>query len=137
MPVYEYTALNQGGKKIKGSLEADSVRTARQRLRGQNIFPTEIKESLKASTEKTQDVKKLFTSDRVSLKQLTVATRLLATLSTAGLPLVSSLLALSEQVDSPNGLSKDQLSRRPLALTPRSSPGCTLTWLHQERPREH
>jgi general secretion pathway protein F len=101
MPVYEYTALNQGGKKIKGSLEADSIRTARQRLRVQNIFPTEIKESLKASAEKTQDVKKLFASDRVSLKQLTIATRLLATLSTAGLPLVSSLLALSDQVDSP------------------------------------
>lgn len=101
MPVYEYTALNPGGKKIKGSLEADSVRTARQKLRVQNIFPTDIKESLKASTEKTQDVKKLFASDRVSLKQLTLATRLLATLSSAGLPLVSALLALSEQVDSP------------------------------------
>jgi general secretion pathway protein F len=101
MPVYEYTALNPGGKKVKGTLEADSIRTARQKLRVQNVFPTDIKESLKASTEKTQDVKKLFASDKVSLKQLTLATRLLATLSNAGLPLVSALLALSEQVDSP------------------------------------
>jgi general secretion pathway protein F len=101
MPVYEYIALNPGGKKIKGTLEADSIRTARQKLRVQNIFPTNIKESLKASSEKTQDVKKLFTSDKVSLKQLTLATRLLATLSNAGLPLVSALLALAEQVDSP------------------------------------
>jgi len=101
MPVYEYTALNPGGKKIKGTLEADSIRTARQKLRVQNIFPTDIKESLKASTEKTKDVKKFFASDKVSLKQLTLATRLLATLSNAGLPLVSALLALSEQVDSP------------------------------------
>ena len=87
MPVYEYTALNSGAKKIKGTLEADSIRSARQKLRLQNIFPTDIKESLKASTEKTQDVKKLFASDKVSLKQLTMATRLLATLSNAGLPL--------------------------------------------------
>jgi len=101
MPVYEYSALNQGGKKIKGSVEADSIRTARQKLRIQNIFPTDIKESLKASAEKTKDVKKLLTSDRVSLKQLTLATRLLATLSNAGLPLVGALLALSDQVDSP------------------------------------
>ena len=101
MPVYEYTALNPGGKKIRGTLEADSIRTARQKLRVQNVFPTDIKESLKASKEKTQDVKKLFASDRVSLKQLTLATRLLATLSNAGLPLVNALLALSEQVDSP------------------------------------
>lgn len=102
MPVYEYVALNSVGKKIKGSVEADSIRTARQKLRVQSIFPTDIKESLKAQTTSTQDVKKLFKSDRVSLKELTVATRLLATLSAAGLPLVAALLALSEQVDSPN-----------------------------------
>lgn len=102
MPVYEYVALNSAGKKMKGSVEADSIRTARQKLRGQNIFPTDIKESLKAQTSSTQDVKKLFASDRVSLKELTVATRLLATLSAAGLPLVAALLALSEQVDSPS-----------------------------------
>jgi general secretion pathway protein F len=100
MPVYEYVALNPTGKKIKGSLEADSIRAARQKLRVQNIFPTEIKESLKEAATKSQDVKKLFKSDRVSLKELTVATRLLATLSSAGLPLVSALLALSDQVDS-------------------------------------
>lgn len=100
MPVFEYVALNAGGKKIKGSVEADSIRTARQKLRTQSIFPTDIKESLKAQTSSTQDVKKLFASDRVSLKELTVATRLLATLSAAGLPLVAALLALSEQVDS-------------------------------------
>jgi general secretion pathway protein F len=100
MPVYEYVALNPAGKKIKGSLEADTLRAARQKLRIQNIFPTDIKESLKDATTKSQDVKKLFTSDRVSLKDLTVATRLLATLSAAGLPLVAALLALSEQVDS-------------------------------------
>jgi general secretion pathway protein F len=102
MPVYEYLALNSTGKKIKGTVEADSLRSARQKLRVQNVFPTDIKESLKAQTSSTQDVKKLFQSDRVSLKELTVATRLLATLSAAGLPLVAALLALSEQVDSPS-----------------------------------
>jgi general secretion pathway protein F len=102
MPVYEYLALNSTGKRIKGTVEADSLRSARQKLRVQNVFPTDIKESLKAQTSSTQDVKKLFQSDRVSLKELTVATRLLATLSAAGLPLVAALLALSEQVDSPS-----------------------------------
>jgi general secretion pathway protein F len=99
MPVYEYTAINSAGKKLKGTLEADSIRTARQRLRVQNIFPTDIKEALTASRDRTKDVKKLFTSDRVSLKDLTLATRLLATLSNAGLPLVSALLSLADQVD--------------------------------------
>jgi len=99
MPVYEYTAINPAGKKLRGTLEADSIRTARSKLRVQNIFPTDIKESLSAAREKSKDVKKLFKSDRVSLKDLTLATRLLATLSNAGLPIVSALLSLSEQVD--------------------------------------
>jgi general secretion pathway protein F len=61
----------------------------------------DIKESLQASKDKSKDVKRYFTSDRVSTKELSVATRLLATLSNAGLPLVSALLALSDQVESP------------------------------------
>ena len=61
MPVFEYHALNNSGKVIKGTVDADSVRAARQKLRTQNIFPTEIKESLKASQEsKKKDVKRLF-----------------------------------------------------------------------------
>ncbi len=99
MPVFEYVALNTAGKKLKGTLEADTVRTARQRLRSQNIFPTDIKESAEASKEKSQDVKRLLGSDRVKLKDLTLATRLLATLSNAGLPLVAALLALADQLE--------------------------------------
>ena len=98
MPVFEYVALNTAGKKVKGTLEADSIRTARQRLRSQNIFPTDIKEGAEASKHKSQDVKRYLRSDRVRLKDLTLATRLLATLSNAGLPLVSALLALSDQL---------------------------------------
>lgn len=100
MPVFEYVALNSSGKKVKGTLEADSIRTARQKLRGQNVFPTEIKEGLEAANNKTQDVKRFLKGDRVSLKELTLATRLLATLLNAGLPLVGALLALSDQVES-------------------------------------
>jgi general secretion pathway protein F len=101
MPVFEYVALNTAGKKLKGTLEADSLRTARQRLRSQNIFPTDIKESAEASKDKTKDVKRLLQGDRVSLKELTLATRLLATLMNAGLPLVGALLSLSEQLTHP------------------------------------
>jgi len=100
MPIYEYTALNATGKKIKGLVDADTLRSARTKLRGQNIFPTDIKESIKAAKENKQNVKNFF-GDRVSLKELTVATRLLATLSNAGLPLVAALNALSDQVESP------------------------------------
>ncbi len=100
MPIYEYTALNATGKKIKGLVDADTLRSARTKLRAQNIFPTDIKESNKAAKDNKQNVKNLF-GDRVSLKELTVATRLLATLANAGLPLVAALNALADQVESP------------------------------------
>lgn len=100
MPVYEYVAINPNGKQIKGTVDAESIRAARLRLRQQNVFPTDMKESVAPTKGKRIDVKNIFKSDRVPLKKLSVATRLLATLSGAGLPLVGALQALSEQVDS-------------------------------------
>lgn len=101
MPVYEYTAINPQGRNVKGSIESDTLRTARQKLRGQGIFPTDIKEAIEANKSKTKDIRKLFTSNRVSLNDLTIATRQLATLVGAGLPLVSALTALADQTDTP------------------------------------
>jgi general secretion pathway protein F len=99
MPVFEYIAINPAGKKVKGTLDADSVRTARTRLRAQGIFPTDIKESIENRAE-SRDVKRFLTSNRVSTRDLSIATRQLATLTAAGLPLVSCLNALSEQTGS-------------------------------------
>ena len=99
MPIYEYTALNAAGKRVKGLVDADTLRAARTKLRTQNVFPTDIKESIKAAKDNKQNVKNFF-GDRVSLKELTLATRLLATLSNAGLPLVSALASLSDQIES-------------------------------------
>lgn len=99
MPVYEYVAINTNGKQIKGTVDAESIRAARLKLRQQNVFPTEMKEARDSGKSKRTDVKLIFKSDRVPLKKLAVATRLLATLSGAGLPLVAALQALSEQVD--------------------------------------
>ena len=101
MPIYEYSALNSAGKKIKGLVDADTLRAARQKLRSQNVFPTDIKESIKAAKDNKQNVSNIL-GDRVSLKDLTIATRLLATLSNAGLPLVAALTSLSEQIDHPS-----------------------------------
>ena len=37
MPVYEYTALNDKGKKLKGIIDAQSTAAARQKLRESDI----------------------------------------------------------------------------------------------------
>ena len=100
MAVYEYVGLNQNGKSVKGTIDADSLRSARQKLRGQNIFPTEIREGTAKSDNSSRDVKRFFQSDKIKAKDLSILTRQLATLVGAGLPLVGALQALTEQTDS-------------------------------------
>jgi general secretion pathway protein F len=100
MPVFEYTALTKEGKNTKGNIEAENVRTARQKLKTQNLFVTEIREGTQKKSFANSDVLQSFKSNRIAVKDLTVLTRQLATLVGAGLPLVSSLQALSEQTDS-------------------------------------
>jgi general secretion pathway protein F len=100
MPVFEYVALDKFGKQIKGSLDAESVRAARQRLRKLGIFPTSVQEGSDKSENK-KDLLRKFKSERVKPKDNAVATRQLATLVGAGLPLVSALSALIEQTEAP------------------------------------
>ncbi len=101
MPVFEYQAIGSSGRASKGTIDADNVRTARQRLRSQGLYPTEIREAADVGKNRTQDVRKYFRTTRVSVKDLGIATRQLATLTGAGLPLVSALQALAEQTDNP------------------------------------
>lgn len=101
MPVYNYQAINAEGKKINGSLDAETVRSARQSLRTRGIFATEINEANDGTAEDRRDVLKYFKSSKVSLQDLAVSTRQLGTLVSAGLPLVSALSALSDQTGSP------------------------------------
>ena len=100
MPVYEYRAITPSGKESKGLIDAENARAARQKLRSQDIFATDIRESSEAAKAPTRDVKRLFQSNRVSTGDLSIATRQLATLVGAGLPLVNALSALGEQTES-------------------------------------
>ena len=45
MPVYEYTALNDKGKKLKGIIDAQNTGAARQKLRESNIYLTDLQEA--------------------------------------------------------------------------------------------
>jgi len=87
MPVYEYIALDDQGRKLRGIIDAGSVVGARQKLRETKIFPIDLKES---SAQKKGDIhgRKSIGSlyGRVSLRNLSVMTRQLSTLLGAGLP---------------------------------------------------
>lgn len=101
MPIFEYRALDSSGKSSKGSLDAENLRAARQKLRSRGVFPTDIREGANVTNEpRFKDIQRYFESNRVSGRELAVATRQLATLVGAGLPLVNALSALADQVES-------------------------------------
>ena len=103
MPVYEYKALDIRGKNLKGIINAESISTARQRLRETSLFPFDLRETSAGEKDKTQAGRSAgaFLLKRVGLREVSIMTRQLATLLSAGLPLVSSLEALTSQTNNP------------------------------------
>lgn len=96
MTAYRYRALNPRGKLVKGVLEGDSERQIRTQLRGQDLRPVEVSEANKAESGKPGWNPSIFLS-RVSVGDLALLTRQLATLVEANLPLDEALQAAAEQ----------------------------------------
>ena len=102
MPVYEYTALNPAGKKLKGIIEADSRTGARQKIRQAGNYPVDIRETLSGNTKgKKKNLSVVRLGGHVKQQEVHVATRQLATLLGAGIPLVPALNGLIEQTTNP------------------------------------
>ena len=97
MTAYRYQALNAAGKLIKGVLEGDSERQVRSQLRGQDMRPVEVAEANNTaeSGKPGWDLSLYFS--RVSVGDLALITRQLATLVEANLPLDEALQAAAEQ----------------------------------------
>lgn len=102
MPIYEYNALNVKGKTITDIIDADSITSARQKLRTANIFPISIKEVYDTTSAKESRLSFLakYFLPKVKSAELSIMTRQLATLIGAGFPLVSALYTLVPQTRS-------------------------------------
>jgi len=127
MPVFEYQALTNQGKTIKGFIDADSLAQARSRLRANGSFPVSIKESDKAKGHDRKRNIRLF--ERVKSQEISVVTRQLATLLGAGIPLVQSLGSLIEQT------SNKVLKRIIAQVKDDVNEGSTLTAALQNHPK--
>ena len=101
MAVFEYKGVNASGKSVGGIIDAESPRLARQKLRSDGIFPTEVAEEKAHKSRLSQDISFQNLFQRIRAQEISVMTRQLATLLRAGLPLVSCLNALTDQVDNP------------------------------------
>jgi general secretion pathway protein F len=129
MPVFAYKALDQGGKSVEGLKEADSPRTLRTVLRRDGLFLTEVtgeKQSRAASPE--VNVRR-WVGGRVKADDVAVATRQLAVLVNAGIPLVEALTALVEQVE------HERLKRVLSAVKQRVNEGSSLAEALAQHPK--
>lgn len=98
MPVYEYTALDARGKKLKGIVDAGNLYAARQKLRDSRVYPIEFRETTAGKREENlagASVTSIFT--KIKPLDVSTMTRQLSTLLAAGLPLVQSLNILGTQ----------------------------------------
>lgn len=100
MPVYVYKALDAAGKNIKGSIDADSSASAKKKLRDMGLFITQIAETVISTRSRTSPLT-IFLFQREKTAFLASFNRQLATLLTAGLPLIRAFDAMIEQQDVP------------------------------------
>ncbi|MEZ4816257.1 MAG: type II secretion system inner membrane protein GspF [Bdellovibrionota bacterium] len=104
MAHFEVRGTDSAGKKIKKFIESDSVKNARAKARAQGIIPltviaTDAQLINKAPETMKQNIGSAF--KKIGFMEIQNFTRQLASLLKAHVPVVESLSALVEQVDSP------------------------------------
>src|SRR5437764_1021925 len=98
MPTFKYTARDQEGKSVSGRMSADNEPMIVAELRKRNLIILEIKEEKESVFKKST---KPSRGGKVKPEDLVVFTRQFATMVDAGIPILQSLEALSEQTSNP------------------------------------
>ena len=99
MAVFEYKALTRSGKTEKGLLEGDSERQIRQLLRDKGLTPLQLKSVDKAQRKHKTNVNSVWLKRKISIADLSLATRQIATLLEAGMPLTQALQGVAKQAE--------------------------------------
>ncbi len=102
MPAYSFTALDDQGQSRKGTLEADSAKSARAQLRTQSFIPLSVQVLVGRATDDAAsgEATQLWRSRVLNGTALSIWTRQLAELVSSGLPLEQALGSLSEESES-------------------------------------
>ncbi|MCP4725612.1 MAG: type II secretion system F family protein [bacterium] len=98
MPQFEYKAMNQNGEPITGTMEAPVAGAVFEYLDKQNYTPIKISVKKEAGGLNISLFKK---KSKIKVDELINFTKQLVTLLKAGVPITSSLEALSEQAENP------------------------------------
>lgn len=102
MPAYAFEALDAQGTTHKGVIDADTVRAARGMLRERALIPLSVEPAATAAARGGQGWNlTLWGGGAFNATALTIWTRQLAGLVSAGLPLERALAALAEEAEDP------------------------------------
>ncbi len=93
MPGYTYVARDATGNKKEGFLEAENVSSVLTLLRRQNLTPVEVRPAAGRKRAKKFSPR----SGRVSLSELALFSRQIATMLDAGIPIVQTMGDLAEE----------------------------------------
>ncbi|RKY42962.1 MAG: type II secretion system F family protein [Candidatus Makaraimicrobium thalassicum] len=99
MPKFVYTAKDKTGRTIKGDVEASDRKHALDVLRGKELLILKLEETRERAP--MFSLFKLSGRTKVSLDELVIFSRQMATMTDAGITIVTSLDTLAEQVDNP------------------------------------
>ena len=94
MPRYQYIAIAADGKKVRGSIAAETSYAARKQLRARNIHPTDVTE-VGSGEERRAAIFKAFS--RRGKTQLIDFTKQMATLLNSGIKLTEALSVMTLQ----------------------------------------
>lgn len=103
MAVFEYKGFDAAGKEVAGIVDADSPKGARSKLRRQGVFTTDVWAQKAGKATRGQglnveiDFSKYF--QRIKTDDIATMTSQLATLISAGIPMVEAISALIDQVE--------------------------------------
>lgn len=93
MPVFEYKGIDGNSKNVSGTLDADSEKAARAKLRKMKIFPTKV------SPEGSGSFLKKLQLGGITVEVIASMTRQISVLLEASIPLIDSLEATIEQTE--------------------------------------
>lgn len=93
MPAYEYVALDTAGRTRKGVEEGDSSRQVRSRLRDKGLMPMSVNQV----AERKSVMRMPVLQQRIKPLELALATRQMATLARAGMPIEEVLGTVARQ----------------------------------------
>lgn len=97
MAIFVYKGLDRTGKEVKASLNSESLNLAKTKIRSMGVMLIDIKEQ-KSGAKKSKG--SFSFGDGVSIEELALMTRQLATLTKAKIQIVESLGALMDQTES-------------------------------------